>query len=62
MHWDGGNGFGVLDLMVPETESEEMALSLSAEGPLTKLTWVEDSLVLMQLKICSFWRREKGVK
>jgi hypothetical protein len=62
MHWDGANGFDVLELMEPETESEEMALSLSAEGPLTKLTWVKDSLVLSQLKICSFWRREKGVK
>ena len=62
MHWDGANGFGVLELMEPEIESEEMALSLSAEGPLTKLTWVEDSLVLAQLKICSFWRHEKGVK
>lgn len=50
------NGFGVLELMELETESEEMALSLPVEGPLPKLTWLEaesDSLVLSQLKICS---------
>jgi hypothetical protein len=57
VHWDGANGFGVLELMEQETESEEMALWLPVEGPLPKLTWLEaesDSLVLSQLKICSF--------
>ena len=65
MHWDGVNGFDVLEVMELETESEEMALSLPVEGPLPKLTWLEaesDSLVLSQLKICSFYRREKEVK
>ena len=39
------------------TESVEMALSLSAGGPLPRLTLLEaesDSLVQLQLKICSF--------
>jgi len=65
VHWDGVNGFDVLEVMELETESEEMALSLPVEGPLPKLTWLEaesDSLVLSQLKICSFYRREKEVK
>ena len=55
--WDGGNGFGVWALKAPVTESVEMALSLSAGGPLPRLTLLEaesDSLVQFQLKIWSF--------
>ncbi len=54
----GGNGFGVWALKAPVTESEEMALSLSAGGPLPRLDFagsgvgffgavaVEDLLIL----------------
>ena len=44
-------------MKAPVTESVEMALSLSAGGPLPRLTLLEaesDSLVQLQLKICSF--------
>ena len=60
MHRDGANGSGVLSLTELEIEGEEMRLLLSAEGPLTRLNWVEDSLVVAQLNICSFWKCKRG--
>lgn len=44
-----------------ETESVEKALSLTGVGPLPKLTLLEaesESLVQLQLKICSFCRKK----
>ena len=63
MHWDDENEIGErvwmgLEIENVEIESVEKALwMMTGVGPLTKLTLLEaesDSLVQIQLKICSF--------
>ena len=65
MCWDDESEFGELVSVELETESVEKALSLTGVGPLTKLTLLEaesDSLVQLQLKICSFYNKVKKRK
>lgn len=56
MHLDDGSGFEELVWMGLEIESVEKTLLMTGVGPLPKLTLLEaesESLVELQLKICS---------